>query len=130
MNVPFLCVAIAFALLYTIKFPLSLAMARSKGGYDNANPRDQQATLEGWGRRAAAAQSNGYESFPPFAAAVVMAHLAHANARWTAAMAIAHVVSRALYQVFYVANVDKLRSTVWGVAAAASAGIMLLAIFE
>jgi uncharacterized MAPEG superfamily protein len=130
MNIPFLCVAIAFALLYTIKIPLSVAMARLPGGFDNKTPRDQQAKLEGWGKRAVAAQSNGYESFPPFAAAVLMAHLAHANARWTAAMAIGHVVARALYQVCYLANVDKPRSLVWGIAVACSAGIMLLAIFE
>lgn len=130
MNVPLLCVAIAFALLYTIKVPLSLAMARAPGGYDNKHPREQQAKLEGWGKRAAAAQSNGYESFPPFAAAVLMAHVAHANLRWTAAMAIGHVVARALYQALYLANIDKARSLVWGVATMCTAGIMLLAVFE
>lgn len=130
MNIAFLCVAIAFGLLYLNKVPIIVAMRRSPGGYDNRTPRDQQAKLEGWGRRAVAAQSNGYESFPPFAAAVLMAQLAHANVRWTAAMAIGHVVSRVLYEVFYLANVDKARSLVWGVATACSAGIMLLAVFE
>lgn len=130
MSLPLLCVLLAFALLYTIKLPLSIAMRRSPGGYDNRAPRDQQARLEGWGRRAAAAQANGYESFPPFAAAVLMAHVAHANIRWTAAMAIGHVAARMLYQVFYLTNVDKARSLVWGIATGCSAGIMLLAVLE
>ena len=50
------------------------------GGYNNHNPRDQQADLEGWGKRALSAHLYGFEGFAPFAAAVFVAHLAGGSA--------------------------------------------------
>ena len=75
MTVPFTCVAIAFVFLYVSKFPVGLAMARMPKGYDNRHPRDQQAQLTGWGKRALAAHQNGFESFPAFASAVLVSHV-------------------------------------------------------
>ena len=54
----------------------------SDGGaktYDNRAPRVQMETLPLKRRRGYWAQLNGFEAFPPFAAAVIVAHLAGAS---------------------------------------------------
>ncbi len=44
--------------------------------FDNAKPRESLASAGGWAQRANWAQQNAYEVFPPFAAGVIIAHLA------------------------------------------------------
>jgi uncharacterized MAPEG superfamily protein len=129
VTTPFLCVGIAFLLIFLPKLPLSYAMAKEGSGYDNKNPREQQARLTGWGARARAAHMNAFEAFPGFAAAVVVAHLAHADAAWSARLAIAFVAARALYPVIYMANLGTLRSLVWSVGFAATVGLFFLPLF-
>ena len=48
MTYTFYCLAAAFLLTYLTKLPLAMAMAKEgESGYDNRNPRDQQACLTG-----------------------------------------------------------------------------------
>ena len=115
MTTPFVCVLIAFLLIYLPKLPLSVAMARQPGGYDNKQPRQQQAKLEGFGARAAAAHYNTIEAFPPFAAAVFVAHLTGANDYRASVLSVAFVVARTLYVAAYLADQDYLRSAIWGI---------------
>lgn len=123
MTTPFICVLVAFLMIYAMKAPVALAMAKMPGGYDNKHPRDQQAALTGWGKRALSAHLNAFEGFPPFAASVFVAHLGGGNADRAAMLAITYVVSRVVYNVLYLANIDKLRSLVWGVGFAATIGL-------
>ena len=126
VTIPFTCVLIAFLLVYLPKIPLSAAMAKEGKGYDNNTPRAQQERLTGWGTRARAAHLNGFEAFAPFAAAVIIAHLAHADAKWSAILAITHVVARTIYPLIYLANIGVLRSLVWGVGFFATIGLFVL----
>jgi uncharacterized MAPEG superfamily protein len=128
VTIPLLCVSLAFLLVYLPKIPLSVAMAKSPGGYNNRHPRDQQAALEGWARRAAAAHANGFESFAPFAAAVFTAHLVQADAHTSAVLAIVHVAARTIYPVVYIADIHVLRSTVWCIGFGATVGLFLVGI--
>ena len=128
MTTPLLCVGIAFLLVYLPKIPLSVAMAKSPEGYDNRHPRDQQAKLEGWGRRAAAAHANGFESFAPFAAAVLVAHVAKADVGTCSMLAVAHVVARAIYPIVYIADIHALRSAVWFAGFLATFGLFGVAV--
>ena len=63
----------------TIFLPLFCAIyAKRLAGFtaaDNHNPRDLLARTTGKAQRANAAQQNSYEIFPPFAAAVSIAHI-------------------------------------------------------
>ena len=127
-SIPLLCLPIAFALVFAPKVPLSMAMARQPEGYDNAQPRDQQAKLTGWGRRAAAAHANGFESFPAFAAGVLAAHVTGASPHWAAIFAITYVVARGLYAFAYVGGAAMLRSIVWTISFAATLALMVLPI--
>lgn len=129
MTIPILCVFIAFLLNLVSKGPVAAAMARQDRGYDNKNPRDQQAELVGWGRRALAAHLNGFEAFPPFAIAVVLAIFSGSDSVWTARLAVLFVIARALYLPLYVLNLDLLRSAVWTVGLASTIGLFLLPFF-
>jgi uncharacterized MAPEG superfamily protein len=124
------CIFVAFLLIYLPKLPVSVAMAKARGGYDNRHPRDQQAALEGWGRRAVAAHANGFESFAPFAAAVLTAHLTKADPEWSAILAVTHVAARTIYPVVYIAGVHIVRSILWVVGFGATVGLFVLAIWR
>lgn len=126
MTIPFICVFIAFLLIMAPKIPMSMAMAKEGGGYDNRDPREQQARLTGWGRRAGAAHTNAMEAFAPFAAAVVICHLAHGDARWASILSITFIAARLIYPVLYIADLSTLRSTVWSVGYGATIGLFIL----
>lgn len=127
-SIPLLCLPIAFGLVFLPKLPLSMAMARLPEGYDNRHPRDQQAKLSGWGKRAGAAHANGFESFPAFAAGVLACQVTGASPSWAAIFAVAYVVSRALYAAAYIGNVHLLRSAIWSVGFAATIALLILPI--
>ena len=129
MNIPFLCVFLAFIMNYLTKLPVAMAMAKSNGGYDNSLPRDQQASLTGWGKRALGAHLNSFEISPAFAAAVIIAHLASVSAMTLSLLSIIFIASRLLYIILYLADLSTLRSTVWFIGLICVATIFSLAIF-
>jgi uncharacterized MAPEG superfamily protein len=118
------CVVAAWAVVYSSKLPVAVAMQRA-GGYDNRHPRAQQATLEGFGARAVAAHLNGFETFAPFAAAVLAAHVLGARAALVDTLAVAFVVSRVVYVACYLADLATVRSAVWMVGFALTLGLFL-----
>lgn len=126
MTIPFGCVFVAFIITMASKVPVALAMARAPEGYDNRTPRDQQARLTGWGRRAVAAHLNCFEAFPAFAAAVVIAALAGADPVWSARLSVAFVAARLLYVPLYVFDLATWRSLVWTVGFAATCALYIL----
>jgi len=120
----FWCIVAAWVVVYLTKLPVAAAMHRA-GGYDNHHPRAQQAALTGWGARALAAHQNGFETFAPFAAAVLVAHAVGAPAGLVAGLAVLFVVSRVAYVACYIADLSSLRSAVWGVGWLATLGLFL-----
>jgi len=124
VTIPFVCLLVAFLLIPLSKAPVAVAMGREKEGYDNKNPRDQQARLTGWGRRALGAHHNTIEAFPGFAAGVLAAHAGGASPSTANALAVTFVVARVIYPALYIANVDKARSLVWTVGFLATVGLL------
>ena len=118
------CIVAAWLVVYASKLPVAAAMQRA-GGYDNHHPRTQQAGLTGWGARSLAAHQNGFETFAPFAVAVLMAHLVGASATVVDALAVTFVVSRLVYVGCYLADLAWLRSAVWMVGWVATFGLFL-----
>jgi len=114
MEVHLWCIVAAWVLIYAGKLPVAVAMHKA-GGYDNHLPRAQQAALTGWGARSVAAHLNGFETFAPFAAAVLVAHISGAATGLIDGLAVVFVVSRLFYVGFYLADLAGLRSTVWTV---------------
>ena len=115
MSIPFWCVFIAALLIYVAKLPVVRAMSAESGGYDNHNPRAQQARLTGLGARAHAAHLNSIEMFPLFAVGVLMAHSTEVFGWWVDLLAILFIATRVLYLLFYWRDLAWQRSMVWTV---------------
>lgn len=110
MTIAYWCVLIAALLPY-----LWVGVAKSERGYDNAAPRAYLDARKGFRQRAHWAQLNSYEAFPPFAAAVIIAHLAAAPQHLVDGLAVAFVLARLAYGVAYIGDRPTLRSLVWTV---------------
>ena len=116
---------VAFGLVYLPKGFAFIDLFRI--GYDNRHPRDQQAKLEGWPKRAIAAHLNGFESFPAFGIAILMAYVAKSTTTYVHALAITYLVARTIYPVLYIANIHALRTIVWTVGVLSVVALMVLA---
>ncbi|MCI0356108.1 MAG: MAPEG family protein, partial [Acidobacteria bacterium] len=89
-------------------------LAKFTGGrFNNRRPREFLDQLEGWRKRAHWTQLNGFEAFPPFAAAVIIAHVLKAPQATVDQLAIAYIVLRLAYGGLYLADVHWARSLVW-----------------
>ena len=75
MTVAFWCVLIAIFLPLICSVIAKVSSGKFRPGH-NHDPRDFLERLEGLQRRAHAAQLNGFEVLPGFAAAVIIAHIA------------------------------------------------------
>ena len=124
---PYVALLVAAVLVYLPTLVVMRARLQLPEGLDNAHPRAQQARLTGAGARAVAAHANGFESFAPFAAAVLACEQRHvAAARVTVACA-AFISSRVLYTAFYLGNAPTARSTAWALGVIAVVALFVLA---
>ncbi|PID66981.1 MAG: hypothetical protein CR975_00320 [Gammaproteobacteria bacterium] len=99
-------------------FPIACAAyGKVKGGFtpaDNHNTRGFFANATGVAARANAAQLNGYEIFPVFAAAVIIAHLTGQASQMTInLLAAIFVISRAAFCFYYIIDKATARSIAW-----------------
>ncbi|GAA3928511.1 MAPEG family protein [Litoribacillus peritrichatus] len=122
--------SLIFALLLTIltKIPVAWAMAKSNGGYDNKYPRDQQSSLEGFGKRALGAHINSIEAFPFFAAGLLTALWAEAPIETVNTLCLIYLSARIAHAVCYWKNIDALRSLAWLIGIVCVIWLMALAI--
>lgn len=96
-------------------------------GFNNFKPRDFQERLAGFRQRAHWAHLNSFEAFPPFAAAVIIAHQLGAGGSTADLLALGWVGFRLLYAVLYIANLATLRSLAWLGGVACWVGLFVLA---
>ena len=107
MTFAYVCILIA------IIMPIILAGVAKKGSeipINNNNPRDHIRHLKERAKYAYGAEQNCYESFPPFAIAVVVAHLMGGEQLTIDILAGLYIVSRLLYIAFYLQAKGTLRS--------------------
>ncbi len=83
--------------------------------FDNNNPRQQMAQLEGLPARALAAQQNAWEAAIIFMGAFFVAYLKNVPLEQLDTTAIVFLVARILHAVFYLVNWGTLRSVIFGV---------------
>lgn len=113
MTVALWCILIALFLPLLCALIAKLSSGRF-GLRDNHDPRAFLDTLSGLPRRAHAAQQNGYEAFPAFAAAVLVADIVgNAEQVTQDVLAVLYITSRLLYIICYLADWAALRSLVW-----------------
>jgi uncharacterized MAPEG superfamily protein len=128
--IPLICIALAYLLVYVPHFIAGPARFKMQGGFDNHHPRDQAARLEGWAKRASAAHLNGHETFSPFAIAVVVALVGHANEHTVTLLTVTYVVLRIAYIAVYLADLAAVRSLVWTTGLGITFALFLLPLFS
>lgn len=99
---------------------------RRDGGFDNHQPREWLARLEGWQARANAAQANSWEALPVFIAGLFVAHQHQAGQGTVDALAVAFVLARLAFIGLYVADKASLRSLLWMAGLAASVALFFV----
>ena len=109
-----------WCIFFAIFLPIFCAVyAKYRAGFspaDNHNPRAFLARAQGKAARADAAQQNSYEIFPPFAAAVIIAHLTGQAAQTTINLwALFFVASRLAFIYCYISDRPTLRSSAFAI---------------
>jgi uncharacterized MAPEG superfamily protein len=113
-----------YACAYLAKYQ-GFGKPRSKGGFDNDDPRAWLARQEGWKARANAAQANSFEALPFFIGAVIIAHQLGAPQTRLDILAVLFLTLRIIYIVMYVAGLPTARSAFWALAFLVNVGIFL-----
>jgi uncharacterized MAPEG superfamily protein len=103
-----------------------VARTRQYGLDWNTGPRDDaMPPLSPIAERLRRAQDNLYETLPLFIAAVLIAHVAGRDSRWTAIGAHIYFWGRLAYVPLYAFGVRQIRSLVWIVSVAGLALIVI-----
>lgn len=122
------CIAAAAGLIY-LPF-LAVSYARVRVGLDLAAPRAMFDKLPPYAQRATWAHQNSFEAFMIFTAAALMAYVTSLDSSVAVAAAIAFVVARLFYSVFYITNVPLLRSLMWAVGTLSSGILIVLSLLQ
>ena len=122
------CIAAAAVLIY-LPF-LVVAYTRLRVGYDMAAPRAMFDKLPLYAQRATWAHQNSFEAFMIFAAAALMAYVTGLYSLPAVGSAIAFVIARSLYCVFYIANVPIARSLMFAIGSLCSGTLYVLSILQ
>jgi uncharacterized MAPEG superfamily protein len=109
MTVALWCVLVAGLLPY-----LATSVAKAGGErYNNRDPRRWLEKQEGFRKRADNAQRNGFEAFPFFAAAVIVAQMTGAPQDRVDDFALIFIGARVAYLACYLADWHWARSITW-----------------
>lgn len=115
--------SVGATLLYSIAGAVILAYApfllvgyaRFQIGYDTSAPRTMFDKLPAYAQRATWAHQNSFEALTIYGLAALMAYASGVDSSWAQLVAIAFLIARLLYSVFYILNVPLLRSLMFGV---------------
>jgi len=113
MTTLIICLFIAVLMPYLAKIPIIYAIKDARLGYDNNHPRTQQAQLQGFGARAAAAHQNSFESLIVFSTAALTALVTNNTSSKIQVLALVYIVARVIYHIAYLIDFASLRSTIW-----------------
>jgi len=122
------CIAAAAVLIY-VPF-LVVGYARMSVGYDTRAPRAMFDKLPPYGQRATWAHQNSFEAFMIFAAAALMAYVTGQNSSLATGAAIAFVIARSLYSVFYILNIPVGRSLMFGIGSLSTTILFVLSLLS
>lgn len=94
---------------------LVVGYGRFQAGYDTTAPRAMLDKLPPYAQRATWAHQNAFEAFALFSVAALMAFITQQDSTLAIAAAIAHVIARLFYPLFYILNIPILRSLMFGI---------------
>ncbi|MDA0867738.1 MAG: MAPEG family protein [Cyanobacteria bacterium] len=121
-----LCAIPVAAFLVYVPF-VATAVARFQLGYDRSAPRAMFDKLPPYAQRATWAHQNGFEAFIHFAAAVLMAYVTGQTSTLALGAAIAHLVARGLYGLFYILDVPNARSLMYAIGSLSTFTLFVMA---
>jgi uncharacterized MAPEG superfamily protein len=128
MTIPFWCLFGAVLLPYVwFGFAAPFRAKQFGKALDNHTPRAQERELLGRASRAQGAHTNSLEALAYFGPAVLVAHLAHADAEWSARLAVAFIACRVLHGAAYMGDRPPLRTLFFAFGLLASIGLFVLA---
>jgi uncharacterized MAPEG superfamily protein len=122
------CIVLAMVLVYA-PF-LVVAYNRFKIGYDISAPRAMFDKLPAYAQRATWAHQNSFEAFSFFAVGALMAYITQVQSPLATIAAIAHVLARSLYSIFYILNVPLLRSLMFAIGGLGTATLVVLSLLQ
>jgi uncharacterized MAPEG superfamily protein len=123
MTVAEWCIFGAVILYLLTIAPFKAANART---FDNSKPRDPAFYDSPLRSRALGAHLNGIETFPFFAAAVLLAEFRAAPQNLINELAVLFVIVRIAYVLTYVGNRPRLRSILWNIGFVINVAIFFL----
>jgi uncharacterized MAPEG superfamily protein len=123
MTIADYCIFGAVALYLLTIVPIKWIGFRS---YDNAKPRDPAFYGDPLRARALAAHQNGIETFPFFAAAVLLADFRGAPQNLINELAVLFLIVRIAYVLTYIGDRPRLRSILWNIGFTINMGIFFL----
>jgi uncharacterized MAPEG superfamily protein len=109
-SIPYLSLIGVGILAYWPRFVAWREMTRMDGGYDNNNPRTQQALLRGIGARAMAAHYNCLEGLPFFGLGVLAALQRTVGIHSVVALCVMFLIARIVFILSYLHDHPTLRS--------------------
>jgi uncharacterized MAPEG superfamily protein len=122
MTIAIWCILIAATLPY-------VAFTFVKG-VDANQPRYHVGDLVGPSARAYGAHLNGLETFPWFAAAVIVAHMVGGPSRIVDILAVVYILLRISHMAAYIAGRQPLRSAAFGVGQLVAVAIFISPLFR
>jgi uncharacterized MAPEG superfamily protein len=102
------------AVLIYVPF-LVVGLARFQIGYDMSAPRDMISNLPAYAKRATWAHENSFESFILFAPAALMAYITGQDSAIALGAAIAYLIARLAYSLFYILDWPRWRSLMFAI---------------
>lgn len=109
---------------------LVVGFARARLGYDTSAPRAMFDKLPAYAQRATWAHQNSFEVLIIYTSAAIMAYVTGVDSPWAEKAAIAFVIARLLYSVFYILDIPIARSLMFGIGSAASATLFVLSVIQ
>ena len=127
MTVAEWCIFGAVILYLLTIAPFKAANGRS---FDNSKPRDPTFYDNPLRARALGAHLNGIETFPFFAAAVLLAEFRSAPQNLINELAVLFVIVRIAYVLTYIGNRPTLRSILWNIGFVINVAIFFLPLWR
>ena len=109
---------------------LVVGFARARLGYDTSAPRAMFDKLPAYAQRATWAHQNSFEVLIIYTSAAIMAYVTGVESPWAEKVAIAFVIARLFYSVFYILDIPIARSLMFGIGSAASATLFVLSVIQ
>jgi uncharacterized MAPEG superfamily protein len=128
-KLPYVLLFLAVGLIYVPRLLVIRQLVKMPGGLDNNNPRDQQAKLEGFGKRAQGCHLNMIEAFPLFAAGMLASMVGRVDLNIVVGLGSAFILLRVIYIALYLGDKASARSAVWALGLIACTALLLSPLF-